>query len=44
MPDDHCFEFREDYFECLHSNKEMARVRRVLQEARKEGIDTKTTG
>jgi len=36
-----CYKQREDYFECLHSKKENARIKQVLEEQKrqiKEGI------
>lgn len=33
-----CYEEREDYFECLHTKKEYARVQRVLEEKDRKGL------
>lgn len=32
-----CFDNREDYIECLHHRKEISRMRRVAEEAKKQG-------
>jgi NADH dehydrogenase (ubiquinone) Fe-S protein 5 len=32
-----CVDNREDYIECLHHRKEMSRMRRVYEEAKKQG-------
>jgi hypothetical protein len=34
-----CFDEREDYFECLHSRKEFARIKTVLDEKKRQNID-----
>ena len=31
-----CWQVREDYFECLHSKKEWAMVRRVAEEEKRQ--------
>jgi hypothetical protein len=36
-----CFFTREDYFECLHGKKEAARVKRVLEEQKKQAEEAK---
>jgi hypothetical protein len=36
-----CFQEREDYFECLHSRKDHARMKRVLEEQTKEELAAK---
>ena len=36
-----CYQQREDYFECLHSRKETARVQLVLDEQKKQLAEAK---
>jgi hypothetical protein len=36
-----CYEEREDYFECLHSKKEFARIRTVLEEKKAQEYEAK---
>jgi len=34
-----CYKEREDYFECLHSKKEYARIKEVLQEKKRQEME-----
>jgi hypothetical protein len=36
-----CYLEREDYFECLHSKKEFARIRTVLEEKKAQEYEAK---
>lgn len=36
-----CSNMREDYFECLHGNKERARVAAVLEEQKRQENEAK---
>lgn len=36
-----CFAMREDYFECLHGRKESARIKKVLEEQKKQEYEEK---
>lgn len=39
--DQGCGDEREDYFECLHSKKEFARIRTVVEEQKAQEYETK---